>query len=279
MLGPEKPPVSRETENNYREKGHMLKPLQEFLAEIDQREGMISSSATDYPQDWFIQPHSHEKHQLIYAITGVMVVHVQRNQWLVPPNRGIWMPKGHSHSIRCVGCVKMRSVFIRADQPLNVPDIPRAVSISALLRELIKASIDICPDYPANSREARIMALIIDELEILPTLPLSLPQPDDQRIARICSSLQANPGDNSTLAYWAAQLGLDGKTIQRLFQRQTGMSFGQWRQQARLLLALERLAQGEKVIEIAAELGYESPSAFAHMFKKQFGKTPSQFFK
>ena len=123
------------------------------------------------------------------------------------------------------------------------------------------------------------MALIIDELEILPTLPLSLPQPDDQRIARICSSLQANPSDNSTLAYWAAQLGLDGKTIQRLFQRQTGMSFGQWRQQARLLLALERLAQREKVIEIAAELGYESPSAFAHMFKKQFGKTPSQFFK
>jgi AraC-like DNA-binding protein len=257
----------------------MLKPLNEFLAEVDQREWMISSSARDYPQDCYIEPHSHAKHQLIYAIAGVMVVHAQRHQWLVPPNRGIWMPKGHSHSIRCVGCVKMRSVFIRADRPLQVPAVPRAVSISALLSELIKASIDIRPPFPTHSREARIMDLIVDELEILPPLPLSLPQPEDPRIALICSAMQARPGDNSTLLRWSQRLQLDAKTIQRLFQRETGMRFAQWRQQARLLLALERLAQGEKIIEIAGTLGYDSPSAFTHMFKKQFGKTPSQFFK
>jgi len=45
------------------------------------------------------------------------------------------------------------------------------------------------------------------------------------------------------------------------------------------LLALEMIARGDKVIDIAAQLGYESPSAFTVMFKKQFGKTPSNFFK
>jgi AraC-like DNA-binding protein len=84
--------------------------------------------------------------------------------------------------------------------------------------------------------------------------------------------------DASTMADWAKRLGMDVKTIQRLFVKETGMTFGQWRQQARLLRALELLAAGEKVIDTALALGYDSPGAFATMFRKQFGQTPSQFF-
>ena len=81
------------------------------------------------------------------------------------------------------------------------------------------------------------------------------------------------------MAAWSERLGLDQTAIQRLFRRETGLTFGQWRQQARLLLALERIAVGEKIIDVAFELGYESPSAFTSMFTTQFGKTPSQFFR
>lgn len=123
------------------------------------------------------------------------------------------------------------------------------------------------------------MHLILDELALLPALPLSLPLPAEPRIHRICLALQDEPGDASTVADWSERLGLDQKTIQRLFRKETGMTFGHWRQQARLLLALERIAVGGKVIDIALELGYESPSAFTSMFKKQFGKTPSHFFR
>lgn len=56
------------------------------------------------------------------------------------------------------------------------------------------------------------------------------------------------------------------------------MTFGQWRQQARLLRALELLATGERVIDVALALGYDSPSAFATMFRRQFDQTPSRFF-
>ena len=78
---------------------------------------------------------------------------------------------------------------------------------------------------------------------------------------------------------WADKLQITAKTIQRLFAKETGMTFGQWRQQSRLLRALERLATGEKVLDVAIQLGYESPSAFTTMFKRQFGRTPSQFFE
>lgn len=57
------------------------------------------------------------------------------------------------------------------------------------------------------------------------------------------------------------------------------MTFGRWRQQARLLAALQRLAAGDKVVDVALDMGYGSPSAFATMFRRQFGVPPSAFFK
>ncbi|KAF1023758.1 MAG: HTH-type transcriptional regulator NimR [Pseudomonas sp.] len=161
----------------------------------------------------------------------------------------------------------------------QLPTETRAVSISSLLSELIKVSVAMPGPHVPDSREGRVMRLILDELSLLPSLPLYLAQPVDPRLKTICSALQDDPGDASTLGHWSARLGLDEKTIQRLFHKDTGMTFGQWRQQARLLLALERIAVGEKIIDVAGRLGYDSPSAFSSMFKKQFGITPSQFFK
>ena len=57
------------------------------------------------------------------------------------------------------------------------------------------------------------------------------------------------------------------------------MTFGQWRQQVRLITALEQLAGGAKVVDVAFNLGYNSPSAFATMFKRQFGASPSAYFR
>lgn len=280
MLGCAQSPVSRRQGSNLRKKGTGMRLPEKLLAEIDASPWLVSSSATDYPINAVIEPHSHRnKHQLIYAISGVMVVTSALNQWTVPPSRGIWMPCGQVHAIRCIGSVRMRSVFVRPDSLADMPAECRAVAISPLLSELIRAAVAITQPYADDSREARVMRLILDELRILPTLPLHLPQPADPRIQAICATLQNDPGDACTLAEWSTRLCLDEKTIQRLFQKGTGMTFGQWRQQARLLLALERIALGEKIIDIAGELGYESPSAFATMFKKQFGTTPSQFFK
>lgn len=270
--------VSPDKGTNCRKKDIMIRPLNEALLEIDEGAWTMIGRATDYPADWFIAPHSHEKHQLLYAIEGVMVVHTTSSQWTVPPNRGLWMPCGQIHSVRCVGHVKMRSVFVRPDAIADLPTETKAVSISALLSELIKVAVDLQHPYAPNTRTARVMQLILDELTLLPTLPLHLPQPADQRIRKICITLQGDPADGSTLSDWSARLGLDEKTIQRLFRKETGITFGQWRQQVRLLQAVERMAGGEKIIDVALGLGYESPSAFTNMFRKQFGKTPSKFF-
>lgn len=254
------------------------KALIEALQEIEAQSAPVSGRATDYPAGWYIDPHAHSKHQLIHAVRGVMVVQAEAGRWVVPPTRAIWMAAGMRHEIRCVGEVHMRSLLVAPDAAPTLMDRTQAVGISPLLRELIRAAMEVHQPYVNDSRDGRLMRFLLDELRALPVLPLHLQTPSDARLLRICEQLQQHPEDASTLTDWAARLLMDVKTIQRLFTKQTGMTFGQWRQQARLLRALELLATGEKVIDVALALGYESPSAFATMFRRQFDQTPSQFF-
>lgn len=281
-------PVSRRSGSDLREKDippeipvprrdAFLNP--DILATIDASALPVFTRATDYPEGHVVDWHVHARGQLVYAVHGVMMVAAQGGQWIVPPTRAIWMPAGVAHLIRCVGVVHMRSLYIRPDAAPQLPVRAHAVGVSPLLRELIQAAVEVEPPYAADSRDGRLMRLLVDELHALPVLPLHLPQPTDARLRRICTRIAEQPDDVSTLADWAATLGIDVKTIQRLFARETGMTFGQWRQQARLLHGLERLASGEKVVDVALALGYDSPSAFAAMFKRQFGEPPGAFFR
>lgn len=239
----------------------------------------VFCKARDYTADMVIPLHHHpDRHQLVYAETGVLVVHAGSGRWVVPSTRAIWMPAGMGHRVDCLGLVRMRSLYIT---PQAMPDAPMeasTVSITPLLAALIHAAAEVAQPYVDGTRDGRLMRLILDELQTLPVLPLHLPEPRDPRLRRIARQWERRPHDASTLQDWAVRLQIDLKTIQRLCARELGMTFGQWRQQARLLHALQHLAQGEKVIDVALALGYDSPSAFASMFKKRFGVSPSRFF-
>ncbi|MGB3597563.1 MAG: helix-turn-helix transcriptional regulator, partial [Pseudomonas neustonica] len=79
------------------------------------------------------------------------------------------------------------------------------------------------------------------------------------------------------LGDWASQLALSEKTLTRLFQQHTGLTFRAWRQRLRLLSALPLLQQGERVTDVALACGYDSTSAFIAAFRKHLGVTPSAF--
>ena len=60
---------------------------------------------------------------------------------------------------------------------------------------------------------------------------------------------------------------------------ETGMSLGQWLSRQKLLEALKLVAAGESVKTIAMDLGYNSPSAFVAMFRRELGQTPKRYFR
>ncbi|PWU31554.1 AraC family transcriptional regulator [Pseudomonas sp. RW407] len=238
----------------------------------------VTGVAIDYPSGHVVPPHSHPRAQLIYAIEGVLVVETPAGRWVTPPTRGVWLQAGVEHSLRMRGVARVRSLFVNPDAIDGLPAGDCVIDVSPLLRELIQASTQVPARYAGDSRDGRLMRFLLDELRSLPVLPFHLPWPDDERIARVCRALAENPARGGSAEHWAGQLAMSPKTFHRRFQRSTGITFGRWRQQARLLLSLEALAQGLPVLQVALQHGYDSQSAFAAAFRRQFGVAPSAFY-
>jgi AraC-like DNA-binding protein len=238
----------------------------------------VAAMAKDFPDGFHIAPHSHERAQLIFAAEGAMLVSTREGTWAVPPQRAMWMPGGVTHEIRMAGAVAMRTLYVRGDAAPRLPSRVRVLAVSALLRELILRACELPVRYDEAGPAGRLMSLILDEIAALPTIALDLPLPRDERLARICRALRANPGDTRTLEDWAREAGASGRTVARLFVKETGLPFAGWRQQARLLAAMALLAAGQPITRIAGDLGYDSPSAFTAMFKRALGAPPSAYF-
>lgn len=238
----------------------------------------VGAMAKDFADGFFIPPHAHERSQIIYASAGVMRVRTPQGAWVVPPHRAVWVPAGIVHDVRMAGAVAMRTLYIAPDAVRTLPGECCVVGVTPLLRELILRATALPLLYDEAGAEGRLMRLILDELRALPVLPLNLPMPADPRLARICKAILGAPGDPRTLGEWGKEIGASSRTLARGFVSETGMTFGRWRQQARLLEALTRLGQAQSVTTIALDLGYDSPSAFTSMFRRALGRTPSAYF-
>ncbi len=238
----------------------------------------MAAMDVNYPDGASTGWHSHPRGQLLYAIEGVMIVRSAEGTWIVPPNRALWLAAGQEHDVKMSGEVKIRTVFIDATTVRHMPEKSCVIEVSPLLRELIVAAVSVSLDYQDGSRDDRLMRLLADEVRISDVLPLHLPVPRDDRVKLICEAIAEHPSDTSTAGEWAGRLNVTAKTVHRLFVKETGMTFVQWREQARLLFALRRLATGEKVIDVAFDCGYASQSAFTAMFRRHFGKPPSEFY-
>lgn len=187
--------------------------------------------------------HSHPKGQLLYATDGVMVVHSDAGSWVIPPNRALWMVRGLRHNVTMSGDVLMRTAYVDEKKIAGLPIESCVINVSPLLRELLVEAVRISPTERAVARrDGLLMDLLICELNVSSTLPLHLPSPVDARLRSISDALVARPSDTSSAADWAVSIGVSERTLHRLFVTETGMTFARWREQARLLHALTRIA-------------------------------------
>jgi AraC-like DNA-binding protein len=235
----------------------------------------IEVLARDDPRGFTIAPHAHGEHQIVHASRGIMRVITEVSAWVVPPGRALWMPARTVHWINCVTDVSMRTVYLQPDAAPRAPHDCVVWAVSGLMREVILRLVEGAPD---DAQQRLLVALLVSEIEAADLVPLSLPMPRDRRLTRVTDALQAAPGNDRSLADWARIAGASPRTLMRLFLKETGLSFREWRRQARLLAALERLAQGEAVTTVALDLGYASPSAFIQAFREVLGVTPARYF-
>lgn len=238
----------------------------------------VAALAKDYRHGHRIPWHRHRRAQLLHSLSGVVTVTSDVGTWVVPPDRGVWMPAGMAHEVRITGNVQMRTVFIEPDARPDLREDCVVVDVSPLLRALLDVATRLPLDYPLGGRAERIMELILDEIRTLPILSLDIRLPADPALGALCARILDSPETPVSLASCAAYLDTSTRTLSRLFQRETGMSFGQWLRRARLLKSLDALAAGIPIVDVALSLGYDSPSAFTAMFRRTLGVAPSAYF-
>lgn len=231
----------------------------------------------DYPPSFELAEHQHRRGQFLYAASGVVAVSTPGGAWVAPPERGVWIPSGTPHAVRMVGAVQTRSVLIDPSACPTLARSCRVVGVSPLLRQLLVAAAAMPVDYDEDGRDGLVMKLLVAEIDQAPVNPIVVPFPRHAGLAARCHAFLEQPRATASIDQWADALAMNRRRFTRLFRRETGMSFAEWRQQACLSAALPRLAAGEPITTIALDLGYEGPANFSTMFKRALGVSPSRY--
>lgn len=265
------------------EKFENLEPVwrQRFLPIRTDAENPVVARMWDF-EDGFRDPwHAHEEAQLIYVTRGVARALTQNGIWTLAPFQAIWVPPGVLHELHAIGEVTARTAYVDANA---APEFRgwtqcKVVQVGPLLDALLVALAVSTGDRDTRRTALSLPLFRLELSSARPALSGTLPLPADRRLRGVCEQLLLCPENNDTIDVWGARVGASARTLARLFRDETGLSFGQWRQQLRLVEAVARLAQGTPVAAVAVELGYQSPSAFTSMFRKTLGASPQRYLR
>lgn len=233
---------------------------------------LTSSFAVVRDEEWGW--HRHEKHELLWGTRGSLVVECLDGVRAVPWTVGLWIPAGEAHRVMAGSGTEFACTFL--EPRLGPP--PRgdtgAVGVTSAVRALFSelGQRALHPEVRALAERAAFR--LLDPVE---TLRLDLPMPDDDRSRRVANAVLVDPSDSRTLREWGLVVGASERNLSRLFKKESGMSFAEWRTRARLRLAIELLAAELPVAAVARRVGYATPSAFVQAFRRELGMTPGTF--
>lgn len=181
------------------------------------------------------------------------------------------------HSLRSCGKISGWMVRLNPREGANLPVEPRVLALSPLLKEIVVRMMTWIENPEANAAKRHLIEVLHDEICMSSQIQLHLPVPRDPALKRLAERLAEGPKAAGDLAALAREVGLSERSLFRNFQKETGLSPGQWRRQMQVLRSLELLSKGWSVTETSFEVGYESSGAFIRAFRQTVRMTPAQY--
>jgi AraC-like DNA-binding protein len=240
------------------------------------RAGTFAYRGKDLVTTW----HSHDLHQIEYALQGVVEVETAAAHYLLPPQQAAWIPAGLRHQTSIATDVHTVSVFF---DPGLVPEAggrARILGVAPVVREMIvyglRWPIERRGSEPdADAFFAVLGRLVAEALE--DEAPLSLPT-SRQPVVAAAMAYTDHHLDCVSAAEVSRAVGVSERTLRRQFRSELDMSWRTYLLQARLLRSMALLAEpGPTVLQVAGDVGFESASAFARAFSARTGESPSAY--
>ncbi len=224
-----------------------------------------------------VNPHAHPRAQIISCNSGVMEVVTKRNIWIVNSLQSVWIASNEEHQVYFPNNVRVITAFIDKSKLKHLPKNSFAFNNSAFLNSLLEKIISFSNPNKFTQQQKRVLEVFLDEISTLKPSTTFLPTSQDKRIKIVVDSLMNNMSSKHTIDYYANKSSVSPRTLSRLFNKELGMSFGDWKMRLKLMEAVKQLGEKKTVKEIAFGLGYENVSSFTAAFKKHFGKTPTNY--
>lgn len=223
--------------------------------------------------------HAHAEGQLFAVRRGLLVLHTESARWALPRGCLGWIPPQRPHAAFGWQATAGWSLYAEPGLCHAMPSAPQAYAADGLAQALVERLLGLAGDAQAWARLERLASVLFHELAHGRCAPLCLPMPRDRRLLALAQDLLADPSSRSGLDDWSRRSGIPRRTLSRRFEQETGLSPGRWQQQARLLQALQWLAEARPVKWVASSVGYDSTGAFIEAFGRSFGVTPGRFFE
>jgi AraC-like DNA-binding protein len=244
---------------------------------LDRPEG-VGFAFIDRMRNTFYDWHSHEYHQLIYAVDGPSLIETAQGRHVLPAGRAAWIPAGTRHRTM-IAEARGASIYFSPEIVTDAAKRVRIIVANPLMREMIiyatRWPLGASETDPVAASFLRTLGLLcVDWLDA--ELSLFLPGTTHPSIRRAMDYATANLAE-ATLAGAVSAATMSERSFRRAFEREAGMGWQAWLVQARILMAMGLLSEGRRITDVAADVGYSSLSAFAKTFYKLVGEAPAQF--
>ncbi|MEM9631483.1 MAG: helix-turn-helix transcriptional regulator [Pseudomonadota bacterium] len=255
------------------EKGDTRRLIVDLIRKLDR----LFAIEADYSEPFYEDFHSHDLGQITYVLSGMITFATESRSFVVPAGHMIWIPKNLVHSADARRDVHFVSVYVNEKELNNLPTLCQIAEAPEFLKSIFERLIvhqirgEKGPIYDA------LVLLLFHEICSVQTVDLSIRMPKDNRLRRVCEEILRSPSATVCKDSLANVGNISVRTMTRLFKSELNMTFTEWLHQVLVLTAAHKLRGGANIAYVATELGYESPSAFAAMFRRQIGQTPSEF--
>lgn len=219
-----------------------------------------------YPLGHLTALHSHPQAQYCYLHQGGGVITGCDGGGLLVAGQLCLIPAGWAHEFRVLRHSRLSLLYTPQPASTTFNQLQVSPMLAGLFARL--------PELEEGETRDAYLKVLRHELGLAPPLTGQLPLAADldPRLLRVLERVCQASSVKVTLEALAVDCGASVRTLNRLFARQLGCSFRQWRERVLMGRARQLQHQGMVPAEIAGILGYEDPDAFSAALARVMGR-------